>query len=497
MYGITRLQTAKDCVTAGTERAVAAVFFHDVHQLCRWFDSSFSGEGEETTCWRENLIVVLDDVEAMWQLSQLHNFSSSLVRLLRELRATRGCALLTTAVSLTAIPEPILAAVGHFVSYPMPAVTESLSRLFLRTHAPLKCSDAEELTNTICRCANLSTTKASLLFTAGMVGGQCSHSGEKPKNQEHSEQCMQFIEGAATGGDLTQCVEQTLPPKQLFGLDPIYERLTMLLNVFIGHSDRSSLAHGGTLLSSMPCATGVLLHGPSGCGKSALLHRLSAAYPQIPFFFVRCTSLFSKYLGESEEKLREAYRKARSCVTSVVVLDNIDVISVSRGEFRAEGSDNGNSGGVNVSKRMLAVLLCELDGLTTNTNVLTIGVSNAPRVMDAAVLRQGRLETLLFVPPLTLEAAEMISSRFFRSLAGCCEQQAACSRLVSVAAQGCTPAELQFVLRKVLEECVLPCSPEGSGDGEWRLPAVEKVSEVLQTYAKSYLIPIEYQADIV
>lgn len=97
----------------------------------------------------------------------------------------------------------------------------------------------------------------------------------------------------------------------------------------------------------MTPVTGMLLHGASGCGKTALMRRLAQDCPCVSFIHVECTRLFSKYLGDSEERLRAVYRRARASRPAVVVLDAIDVIATSRG--CAGGSrGSGSSGGAKV-----------------------------------------------------------------------------------------------------------------------------------------------------
>lgn len=127
---------------------------------------------------------------------------------------------------------------------------------------------------------------------------------------------------------------------------------------------------------------GILLWGPPGTGKT-LLAKAVASQARANFIAVNGPELLSKWVGASEQAVRELFTKARQAAPCVVFLDEIDSLAPARGSF------HGDSG---VSDRVVGQLLTELDGLHDCPNVLLIGATNRPETLDPALLRSGRLD---------------------------------------------------------------------------------------------------------
>ncbi|MBD2020302.1 AAA family ATPase [Leptolyngbya sp. FACHB-36] len=132
---------------------------------------------------------------------------------------------------------------------------------------------------------------------------------------------------------------------------------------------------------------GILLWGPPGTGKT-LLAKAVAAQARANFISVNGPELLSKWVGASEQAVRELFRKARQAAPCVVFVDEIDTLAPARGSFQ---SDSG------VSDRVVGQLLTELDGLQECPNVLLVGATNRPEALDPALLRAGRLDLQLKV----------------------------------------------------------------------------------------------------
>jgi SpoVK/Ycf46/Vps4 family AAA+-type ATPase len=133
---------------------------------------------------------------------------------------------------------------------------------------------------------------------------------------------------------------------------------------------------------------GILLHGPSGCAKTTLA-RAAATFSGATIVTLTAADIFSKYVGEGEQTLCDAFNRARRAAPSIIILDEIDGIVGSR------CSNNF------VSSRMLSVLLTEMDGLgSAGENVLVLATTNRLDALDDALLRPGRLDLVLFTPPL-------------------------------------------------------------------------------------------------
>jgi len=142
---------------------------------------------------------------------------------------------------------------------------------------------------------------------------------------------------------------------------------------------------------------GILLHGPPGCGKT-LLARVVATESEANFISVRGPEIFSKWVGESEKGIREIFRKARMAAPSIIFFDEFDALVPARGR----STDSG------VAERVISQLLTEIDGLMGLENVVVIAATNRPDMIDPAVLRPGRFDRRVYVPPPDLEARKKI-----------------------------------------------------------------------------------------
>jgi transitional endoplasmic reticulum ATPase len=133
---------------------------------------------------------------------------------------------------------------------------------------------------------------------------------------------------------------------------------------------------------------GVLLYGPPGCGKTFLVTAL-AGTGRANVLSVKGAELLSKWVGESERAVRELFRRARDAAPTLVFLDEVDALAPVRGQ----ATDGGTT------DRVVAALLTELDGVEPLRNVVVIGATNRPDLVDPALLRPGRLERGVYVPP--------------------------------------------------------------------------------------------------
>ncbi|PXY20157.1 AAA family ATPase [Prauserella flavalba] len=142
---------------------------------------------------------------------------------------------------------------------------------------------------------------------------------------------------------------------------------------------------------------GVLLYGPPGNGKTFLVRAL-AGTGALNVFAVKGAELMDKWVGESERAVRELFRRAAEAAPSLIFLDEVDAFAPRRGQ----SSDSG------VSDRVVAALLTELDGVEPLRDVVVLGATNRPELVDPALLRPGRLERLIYVPPPDTEARAAI-----------------------------------------------------------------------------------------
>ncbi|KAJ6234581.1 atpase family protein [Anaeramoeba flamelloides] len=135
-----------------------------------------------------------------------------------------------------------------------------------------------------------------------------------------------------------------------------------------------------------------------GCGKTMLVKAL-ATESHLNFLAVKGPELYSKWVGESEKAIREVFRKARLVSPSIIFFDEIDSIAIHRGS---------NSGGTGVTDRVLSQMLFEMDGIESLQNVTIVGATNRPDMIDKALIRPGRFDRVIYVPPPDLEARKSI-----------------------------------------------------------------------------------------
>jgi SpoVK/Ycf46/Vps4 family AAA+-type ATPase len=138
---------------------------------------------------------------------------------------------------------------------------------------------------------------------------------------------------------------------------------------------------------------GLLLFGPPGCGKTFLVRAL-AGTGKLNVIAVKGAELMDKWVGESERAVRELFRRAAEAAPAMVFLDEVDALAPRRGQ----SADSG------VSDRVVAALLTELDGVEPMRDVVVLGATNRPELIDPALLRPGRLERLVYVPPPDADA---------------------------------------------------------------------------------------------
>ncbi len=134
---------------------------------------------------------------------------------------------------------------------------------------------------------------------------------------------------------------------------------------------------------------GILLYGPPGTGKT-LLAKAVATESGSNFIAVRGPEILSKWVGESEKAIRQIFRRARQVAPAIIFFDELDAIAPARG-YRHDTSG--------VTDRIVNQLLTEMDGIEPLRNVVVIAATNRPDIIDPALLRPGRFDRLIYVPP--------------------------------------------------------------------------------------------------
>ncbi|KAJ3219902.1 hypothetical protein HDU67_008431 [Dinochytrium kinnereticum] len=173
---------------------------------------------------------------------------------------------------------------------------------------------------------------------------------------------------------------------QVAGYLEVRKRLHNLISFPIEYKDTY------TRLGVTP-PSGILLFGPSGCGKTYLVHALASTLA-VNFIAVKGkfrNKLYSKYFGETEERLRKVFGLSQRMAPCILFFDDLDTIGT-----RREWGDDGVSG---LSERILSTLLNEMDGVSRREGVIVIGTTNQPEKLDDALLRPDRLSILSTLSP--------------------------------------------------------------------------------------------------
>ena len=138
---------------------------------------------------------------------------------------------------------------------------------------------------------------------------------------------------------------------------------------------------------------GVLLYGPPGTGKT-LLARAVAGEAHAAFFSLSASEFVEAIVGVGASRVRDLFKQAKEAAPAIVFIDELDAIGRSR-----SGNVAGISGGHDEREQTLNQILTEMDGFEAGTNVIVLGATNRPEILDPALLRPGRFDRRIAVNP--------------------------------------------------------------------------------------------------
>jgi transitional endoplasmic reticulum ATPase len=209
---------------------------------------------------------------------------------------------------------------------------------------------------------------------------------------------------------------------------------------------------------------GILLFGPPGTGKT-LLAKGIASKRHLNFISVKGPELLSKGVGDSEKHVREAFRKARQSAPCIIFFDEIDAL------FPRRGTVNDST---HVTESVLSQFLTELDGVEELKEVFVIGATNRPDLLDPALLRPGRLEKHLYIPPPDEAARKAILATYLRGLGEVLDPEVNIDELAAQT-RFFVGADLEALVREAKAIVIDELTGEG-GAGEETVPGTVRIT---------------------
>jgi transitional endoplasmic reticulum ATPase len=165
------------------------------------------------------------------------------------------------------------------------------------------------------------------------------------------------------------------------GLAEVKEKLTDSVIMPLKHRDLFESAN-------VKPPKGIMLTGPPGTGKT-LLAKALANQSNVNFISIKGAELLSKYVGESEKAVREVFQKAKQVSPAIIFFDEMDALAPKRSD-----ADSNR-----VSERVVSQLLTELDGIEELVDVFVLASTNRVDMVDPAILRSGRFDMIVEIPP--------------------------------------------------------------------------------------------------
>ncbi|XP_021179544.2 spermatogenesis-associated protein 5-like protein 1 [Fundulus heteroclitus] len=297
-------------------------------------------------------------------------------------------------------------------------------------------------------------------------------SGQQAVEMKHFQEALKLVGPSCLRGSLGRTELCPVPWEHIGGLEDVKSKLRQSIEWPMRYPE-------AFVRLGLRRPRGVLLYGPPGCAKTTLV-KAAAASSRCAFLSVSGADLYSPYVGDSEKALAQLFREARACAPCLLFLDEIDSLVGSRSN---DGAPNG------VQARLLSVLLNEMDGVglktverrggekvlqaegaersrtdveldfqeVCNKDVMVVAATNRPSCIDSALLRPGRLDHIIYVPPPDLQARLAILKVCTKSMPVdshvCLEELAAKTELYSGAdlANLCKEAALLALLEENME----------------------------------------------
>ncbi len=231
----------------------------------------------------------------------------------------------------------------------------------------------------------LMNTVASILYDKAIALDK-----EREKNQDESGDMIAQGDSTAKGKGIIPIDKPSVDFANVGGLERVKEEIRKAIIYPFDHPELYTL-YGKRI------GEGILLYGPPGCGKT-FISRATAGEAKASFINIKLSDILSKWVGQSERKISEAFETAAKNKPAILFFDEVDALGSKRGDM---SQDHTN--------RLVNSLLMEMDGFAgPKEQVLILAATNEPWNVDSALKRPGRFSKLLFIPPPDFEARYQI-----------------------------------------------------------------------------------------
>ncbi|WP_025273346.1 AAA family ATPase [Haloglycomyces albus] len=324
-------------------------------------------------------VLLLRNVDAIAPEDKPTPLSTMFTRFTEEILES-GNAVICTTTNIDAVSRDLRAALEHEVIVDLPDLEARRDILTYLTKS-MKLDDAVDLDAIAARAQGyVAADLDAVIREAGVKAAlRAKDGGATALQTDDLTTALDTVSPSALADDHVDLGGLTLA--DVGGMHDLKQSLTETILWPLSYPDAF------TRLGIEP-PRGILLYGPPGCGKTYIV-RAVAGEGQANVITVKGSELLNKWVGESERNVRELFRRARAAAPTLMFFDEIDALVPQRGG----GSDNPTA------DRVVAALLTELDGAESLHDVVIVGATNRPDIIDPALLRPGRLERLLYVPP--------------------------------------------------------------------------------------------------
>ncbi|WP_112134551.1 AAA family ATPase [Glycomyces dulcitolivorans] len=302
-------------------------------------------------------------------------------RLVEEVLAEPGeHAVVCTTTSVEDVDASLRPRLEHEVVVPMPD-GEARRDLLVYFTRSMKVAEDVKLESVAHRAPGyVASDLAVMVREAGVRAAlRAKEGGATALQNSDFDGALESVRPTSLAGDSVELGGLTLA--DVGGMEPLKQTLTETVLWPLTYPDAFTRL-------GIEAPRGILLYGPPGCGKTYIV-RAVAGEGHANVMSVKGSELLNKWVGESEKNVRELFRRARQASPTLMFFDELDALAPVRGA----GTDGGTA------DRVVAALLTELDGAEALRDVVVVGATNRPDMIDPALLRPGRLERLVYVPP--------------------------------------------------------------------------------------------------